>query len=347
MSAYYNEFDPFAAAWLRELIKDGLIADGVVDERSITEVQPEELREFTQCHFFAGIGGWSAAARSARWSDDRPMWTGSPPCQPFSVAGNRKGKDDLRHLWPVFFNLIRECRPSVVFGEQVASAIRHGWFCDLQTDLEAEGYASAMAVLPACGVNAPHKRDRLFYVAERLAESNGIYRRAKQESRQSQRSECGKPISDSSSDGERVGDTKHNGSHGVNHCSMANAISNQEHQKQQRPKKVEGERSADQFSGCSMANTDFWRHSQLIYCRDGKHRPIPTEPALFPLANDGFSLELVGLRNASKEEVAALLNAYPLTTLSVPNRVGILKGAGNAIVPAVGAEIIKAYMGRK
>ena len=62
---------------------------------------------------------------------------------------------------------------------------------------------------------------------------------------------------------------------------------------------------------------------------------------------DGFSLELVGLRNASKEEVAALLNAYPLTTLSVPNRVGILKGAGNAIVPAVGAEIIKAYMGRK
>lgn len=58
MTAYYNEIDPYAAQWLRNLIKAGHIADGVVDERSIEDVKPSELRGFTQCHFFAGVGVW-------------------------------------------------------------------------------------------------------------------------------------------------------------------------------------------------------------------------------------------------------------------------------------------------
>lgn len=102
---YYNEFDPFAAAWLRELIKKGLIPDGEVDERSIIDVNGKDLKGFTQCHFFAGIGGWSYALELAGWSTDRPVWTGSPPCQPFSVAGKGKAQDDERHLWPHFFSL--------------------------------------------------------------------------------------------------------------------------------------------------------------------------------------------------------------------------------------------------
>ena len=245
---YYNEFDPFAAAWLRELIKDGLIPDGEVDERSIAEVQPSDLKGFTQCHFFAGIGGWSEALRLAGWPADRPVWTGSPPCQPFSTAGNQKGKEDLRHLWPVFFNLICECRPPTIFGEQVASAIRHGWFDDLQTDLEAEGYASAMAVLPACSVGAPHKRERIFWVAD-----SGSKR-------------------------------KHSRIHGV-----------------------EQRRDA-------QANIKTFWSSKGVKCGDDKIRPYPIEPALFPLAN------------------------------GISNRVGLLRGAGNAIVPQVGAQIIKAVM---
>lgn len=120
--SYYNEIDPFAAEWLRQLIARGLIAPGEVDERDICAVQPDDVRAFAQCHFFAGIGAWSHALRLAGWADDAPVWTGSCPCQPFSIAGRRGGTNDERHLWPEWFRLIRECRPFVCFGEQVASA---------------------------------------------------------------------------------------------------------------------------------------------------------------------------------------------------------------------------------
>src|SRR5690606_15698918 len=162
----YNEFDPFAAAWLRELIKDGHIAPGEVDERDIRDVSPDDLRGFTQCHFFAVIGGWSLALRLAGWPDDRPVWTGSCPCQPFSTAGRGKGAADDRHLWPAFHRLIRECRPPVVFGEQVDAAIRYGWVDLVQADLEMDGYAVGWADLPAACVGAPHRRQRLWFVAD-------------------------------------------------------------------------------------------------------------------------------------------------------------------------------------
>jgi len=122
MSVYYNENDPFAASWLRELIKSNLIAKGDVDERSIKEVQPADLKGYTQCHFFAGIGVWSYSLRNAGWSDGREVWTGSCPCQPFSAAGKKGGFDDARHLWPDWFRLISECRPTTIFGEQVAAS---------------------------------------------------------------------------------------------------------------------------------------------------------------------------------------------------------------------------------
>ncbi len=163
---YYNEIDPHAAAWLRNLISQNLIPAGVVDERSITEIKPNELKQYTQCHFFAGIGGWSLALQLAGWPATRPVWTGSCPCQPFSSAGKQLGTADERHLWPVFFNLIRECRPECVFGEQVASAIGKGWLDGVSSDLEGAGYACGAAVLGAHSVGAPHIRQRLFWMAD-------------------------------------------------------------------------------------------------------------------------------------------------------------------------------------
>lgn len=168
---YYNEIDPKAAAWLRALIERNLIAPGVVDERSIVDVRPADLMGFTQCHFFAGIGGWSYALRLAGWSDDEPVWTGSCPCQPFSTAGKHKGTDDERHLWPEFARLIGACRPPVVLGEQVASAAGRDWLASVRIDLEAMGYAVGAADLCAASVGAPHARQRIYWGAHRLADA--------------------------------------------------------------------------------------------------------------------------------------------------------------------------------
>ena len=169
MAAYYNEHDRFAADWLRELIKAGHIADGDVDERSIEDVRPNELSGYTQCHFFAGIGAWSYALRQAGWPDDKPVWTGSCPCQPFSAAGKGKGIADERHLWPAFFHLIQFGKPPEipVFGEQVASKSGLSWLDLVQADLEAAGYACWPVDMCAAGFGAPHIRQRLWFVAER------------------------------------------------------------------------------------------------------------------------------------------------------------------------------------
>lgn len=173
MTAYYNEFDPFAAAWLRNLIAAGHIAPGDVDERSILEVSADDLKSYTQCHFFAGIGGWSYAARLAGWPDDRPLWTGSCPCQPYSAAGKRAGTQDERDLWPALFRLIEGRRPHVIMGEQVADAIGFDWLARVCSDLENADYDIGAAVIPACAVNAPHRRDRLWFVADTDKPSQG------------------------------------------------------------------------------------------------------------------------------------------------------------------------------
>lgn len=194
MAAYYNEIDPYAAQWLRNLIAAGHIAPGDVDERSIEDVHPNDLKPYTQCHFFAGIGVWSYALRRAGWPDDRPVWTGSCPCQPFSSAGAGAGFDDERHLWPHFHWLISELQPADLLGEQVASKGAEHWLDLVQADMEAMDYAFGAVAFPSAGVGAPHIRDRTYWVADsnshRCYESNPLLLSRKQVQAGSDTSRC-------------------------------------------------------------------------------------------------------------------------------------------------------------
>jgi DNA (cytosine-5)-methyltransferase 1 len=315
MAVYYNEIDPFAAAWLRNLIAAGHIPAGDVDERSIADVQPMELEKYTQCHFFAGIGGWSHALRLAEWPDDRPIWTGSCPCQPFSVAGKGKGKDDERHLWPVFFNLIRECRPSVVMGEQVAGAAGYGWFDGVQSDLAGEDYASRAVDIPACAIDAPHIRQRLYWVATDLA--NADMRQPEQHAR----------------DGRRPGQAPVPRTH-AELAGRSELVSGDMADANERH--LRGH-ARDARSETGASGGEAWPPDGNAACGSrGSRGTGDNHPA-------SFWPDAIWLTGADGKARRAQPGIRLLVD-GVPNRVGRLRGFGNAIVPPLAAEVIRAFM---
>jgi len=102
------------------------------------------------------------------WRNDDIILTGGFPCQPYSLAGKRKGNEDNRHLWPEMLRAIREISPTFVVGENVYGLLNWNGglvFEEVQSDLENEGYEVQPVSLPACGKNAPHKRERVWFVA--------------------------------------------------------------------------------------------------------------------------------------------------------------------------------------
>lgn len=166
MRVAYNEIDPYCCAWLENLMSVGAIPIGRILQRDIKELRPDELAGFDQVHFFAGLGGWAYALELAGW--DRPCWTGSCPCQPFSSVGKQNGFDDPRHLWPVWRRLIEERRPPVIFGEQSAEAV--DWLALVRSDLVKMEYAVGAIPMEAACVGAPHYRDRFWFVADANSE---------------------------------------------------------------------------------------------------------------------------------------------------------------------------------
>lgn len=337
MTAYYNEYESAAVAALKELASDGVIAPGVIDDRSIIEIQPDELEPFTQCHFFAGGGLWSVAARLAGWPDDKPLWTGSCPCQPFSVAGKQQGEDDPRHLWPHFFRLIKARRPPVVVGEQVGSALGYAWFDGVAADLEREDYAARAVDIPACAVDAPHIRNRLYWIAVAQSDEPGERRRGDDRRGEGEgQAEIGACDQSGGSDGRlfrwpgALADADQSGRRWWTPQSLWGAQSRAAAQGNDEGSPVgdavgarleghagHGEGGAGRpQSHRPVAAPDggsgFWDDAEWIVCHDGKIRR--TKPGLRLLV-DGF-----------------------------PGRVDLWRVAGNAIVPQVAAEVLAAFL---
>ncbi|MBY7249255.1 DNA cytosine methyltransferase [Enterobacter roggenkampii] len=337
-ATYYNEIDPFAAQWLRNLIAGGHIAPGEVDERSIEDVKPDDLRGFTQCHFFAGIGVWSHSLRLAGWPDDKPVWTGSCPCQPFSAAGKGDGFADERHLWPHFFHLISECGPQHVFGEQVASGNANTWFDLVQADLEGMGYAFGLVPFTSAGIGAPHIRERAYWVAH--ANSQIDDRRRDVRANGWDEHSDGSHFNGMAYSNHRIrdeGETLRPGWDAVLHGSsvnrLANATGQLHHQCNDGTDEFGWARHPEQNRLGSepvraLEVNGFWRDADWLFCRDGKWRPV--EPGTFPLV-DGAAARL-GRVESGVARVAS------------SNRVGRLKGYGNAINAHAAPEFVRAYM---
>lgn len=327
---YYNDFDPGAAAWLRELMSAGHIPAGRVDDRSILDVEPDDLAGFRRCHFFAGIAGWSEALRLAGWPEWLPVWTGSPPCQPFSAAGKRDGRDDARHLGPRFIELVRGGRPPVLFGEQVASADVFGrvasgrksdsgrapewaWIDDLFDRLEAAGYAAWALDIPAAGVGAPHIRQRCFFAAVDLQFAGGL---AKPHGWKRDRIADGEGRKRDGTPAGRVEGDGQSAACGEPGGLADDARGGRREERSDGRGGAAGDRAEGLAAGLGASSGDhrpgptngFWGTADWLACRDGSWRAV--EPGLEPLA------------------------------YGVSGRVGLLRGYGNAIVPQVAAEAV-------
>ena len=364
----YNEIDPYAAQWLRNLINAGEIPPGDVNETLIENLNADDLIRYTQCHFFAGIGGWPLALRLAGWPDDEPVWTGSCPCQPFSVAGKGLGEDDPRHLWPAFRKLIAKCRPNVVFGEQVAGAAGLRWLSGVQADVEEDSYRLGLAELCAAGVGAPHIRQRLFWVADCPERGRGEQRGADQPGRSGYADGGGAAgrMADAEDANRRTGERgaeegtwpdgeRRRGLAGGGTtewlafpnkagCGARNAFTGAgeskwqfgksglplrlDHPQRPRLEERDGQREQQlrQDAELVAAGHCAWSDFDILHCLDGKARR--TQSGLFPLAH-GVSGR-VAIRRAGQEHWYS--------------RTGTLRGFGNAIVPQVAAEFIRAYM---
>lgn len=345
MPAYYNEIDPYAAQWLRNLIAGGHIAPGEVDERSIEDVTPDDLRGFTQCHFFAGIGVWSHSLRLAGWPDDKPVWTGSCPCQPFSAAGKGDGFDDERHLWPAFFHLISERRPQHVFGEQVAAGNANAWFDLVQADLEGMEYAFGLVPFTSASIGAPHIRERAYWVANASS---------KYESTAGDETGTATCLRSSPFDG--MADPGRERFHRVDSllqreksgrfaeglpeatgigsaCGVGDADNSRleghfGHDGSARWKGETGSVAEAGLHSRPLEVNGFWRDADWLFCRDGQWRPV--EPGTFPLVAR-FAKSL----GHGKSSLRAMAGR---------NRTGRLKGYGNAINAQAAAAFVGAYM---
>ncbi len=355
----FNDIDRFVCNWVRKLFPESVVLNC-----DISRLQPGGfIKASNRVHFFSGIAGWEYALELAGWPGGRPVWTGSCPCQPFSGAGKRLGIEDERHLWPAMFRLIRECRPATVFGEQVASKDGREWLSRVRVDMETLGYAVGAADLCSpgtgekaegwivCGdkgrwepivIGAPHIRQRLYWVANAIGQRirGSEFRELATKARGVQGAEWKREriridsqsmcysepcrLADLSSNGRRQSNTdigglnqgirkEGNGGRPADSCgSIIERMGNPIRSGREGCRSGTGSRSGPCSDGGSIAPPGPWSDFDVVRCRDGKSRRI--ESGVFPLAH------------------------------GVPQRMGRLRGYGNAIVPPLAATFIRSFL---
>ncbi|WLI37330.1 DNA cytosine methyltransferase [Pseudomonas sp. FP818] len=268
------------------------------------------------------------------------MWTGSCPCQPFSATGAGAGFEDPRHLWPSFSWLIKQRKPPVVTGEQVASKIVEPWVDLVHADMEAMGYAFGAIAFPSAGVGAPHIRDRVYWLGHTDHEgSQGHPGNGGPEGRgRSQRpaTKTGLPVRMANTHGKPCqqgsqivggrdsgGDAQpRTGSGGSSlFIGLANANGGLQPGGERcggfEVSPAERPQGSEEASGCSGDRgpgpvNGLWADSDWLFCRDGKWRPV--EPGTSPLAH------------------------------GISGRVGRLRAYGNAINVEAATQFIAAYL---
>ena len=275
---------------------------------------------------------------------------GGFPCQPFSVAGKRKGKEDERHLWPEMFRIIKEARPSIVIGENVPGIINTQMALgQCVSDLEGEGYKVQPVVLPACGVNAPHRRYRVFIIA--MVDTDNL--RLPQHSGEEKEKQVGRTETPVMSGGSFMAnsgrsewwqqpDSLGGSSEGTE--AVANSVSRNVETGRERQWKVrkghQGEGISDNVACGSEAaesknvadSTSSQRHEHEIIKEYG-------EASSQEILGNGSGIPRECTWWVSEPNVGRVVNG-------VPNRIQRIKALGNAVVPqltyVIGMSIIKA-----
>jgi DNA (cytosine-5)-methyltransferase 1 len=243
--------------------------------------------------------------------------TGGFPCQPYSAAGKRLGKKDDRHLWPEMLRTIREIKPRWVVGENVRGLVNWNGglvFEEVQADLENEGYEVQPFILPAAGVNAPHKRDRVWFVAKNTVCSGQLQRESKQE-----RTKDGQQRNISTRDSDRIcAEERVNATDSVSFVCRRGTTSGQS-----------GTESVRRLRATQKEQSKCDLRSETIGCNDirGKSNGYRWQnfPTQSPVCggDDGISKELDGITFSKWRKES-------------------IKAYGNAIVPQVVYPIFKA-----
>jgi DNA (cytosine-5)-methyltransferase 1 len=322
------------------------------------------VNERTHLDLFSGIGGFALAAkwngfRTVGFCDNEPyaqavlkkhwpdvpvhgdirevrgdlyagvtLLTGGFPCQPFSVAGKQRGKGDDRYLWPEMLRVIREARPAWIVGENVAGIVNMA-LDQVHTDLEAEGYEVESLIVPACAVDAPHRRDRVWIVGH--AKFNGLASTKK----------CRGLLNQSKESGGQIEKRKPSGAGGAS-SDVADAVSlptggahGEDQRKCERGRKEQGICQRDQV-GSDPANSGEDVADAMGVGIQGHGTSRIEKP-------QAHGCEGLSLREGEGPGATEWMPEPRLGRVAngVPNRTHRIKGLGNAIVPQVAAKIIR------